>query len=162
MTAGKRPASINIPKEVTNFSSPGLSTTFSLAALLGLKLGSRKSSVNPKLFTLNTFSNSVETKTILQKWCHFHPFPKTEAQKISLRCAMGRFPIAVLGAFVPVWAYEKCGMDVPEVGTSYSWWFRNPAITSRIPTIRRILYVSDGAGVLNHQQSNSIILIFRP
>jgi len=30
---------------------------------------------------------------------------------------MGRFPIAVLlGAFVPVWAYEKCGMDVHEVG----------------------------------------------
>ena len=55
---------------------------------------------------------------------------------------MGRFPIAVLAAFVPVWAYEKCGMDVHEVGdkapalvTSYSWWFRNPAITSRIPTI---------------------------
>ena len=35
---------------------------------------------------------------------------------------MGRFPIAVLVAFVPVWAYEKCGMDVPEVGIRHQLW----------------------------------------
>ncbi len=61
-----------------------------------------------------TQNSSIETKTILKKWCLFLEL----RQKISLRCAMWRFPIAVLGVFVgPLWAAEKCGDVEVGIGT---------------------------------------------